>query len=141
MAKLKWTGSREKVGTLLITFKQGGPKQRIEMVREEEFRWLADRLKSDAGLEAKAAEFRANLQDLRDKGVSDADLKRHGIDVAEFERMATTRSDFPLTSFKIQADSIFDLPQIERVRTHQLKPHDFAKVEFINPTEVQGWGV
>lgn len=138
MGKLHWTGRTTTVGTLAITFKSGGTPQLIRYVRLWDVEMLQRTLRSNAEQEGRVVEIRRLIQSLRNSGKSDAQITQalNGTSPAEFERMATTRHDFPVSSYRVVEDPMFDMPGLVFVRNHTLKPHDFASVELRSPRTV-----
>ena len=94
-------GQREVVGVLLIHYKGGGAPQPIQWVRLSDVDNLRNALSSHADQTARAASIRAQITALRSRGVTDAQLAASGIDVQQFEQMATTAQTWPLISYQL----------------------------------------
>jgi sulfur relay (sulfurtransferase) complex TusBCD TusD component (DsrE family) len=126
----------EVVGTLLITYAGGQDQQPIRWVKLTDFTNLQKWLDIRADHAQHAQFIRAQITALRQRGVTDEQMATSGMDVAQFERMATADGTWSLISYQRQQDPVTgDYLRINRV--HQLQTNTITGIKLVNRQTVR----
>jgi hypothetical protein len=125
--------THEVVGVLLITYKDSQGRQPIRWVKLSDFRNLHNWLQTSADQAQRAQSIRAQIASLRQRGVTDEQIAASGMDVAEFERMATTDGAWALVSYKRLHDPVTG-HYLRFGRVHQLQTTNIVSIQLVNRT-------
>lgn len=121
---------REIVGILMIHYKGGGAPQPIRWVRLSDYNNLRNVLQGHTDQAARAESIRSQIAALRSKGVTDQMLAAHGVDVTQFEQMASTVRAWPLVGYQL-LDHPATGPYLRFSRVHQLQTPDIDYVQLV----------
>lgn len=122
------------VGILLITYMNSSDEQPIRWVRLDDFNNLQRFIASGAEQAEEARRIRAEVARLRSGGVSDAQLRAAGVDMALLDQIASTASTWPILSYNIVTELRWRTLRI--ARTHQLQTSNITAVRLVQRQQV-----
>lgn len=125
------------IGLLLVMYKGGRDEQPIKWVRLDDAVRLQGHLAACASLAKRVAEIQSQINDLREQGLNDAQLKAAGIDTERFKQMATSDDTWVLHSYKIEPIAGGRMHMLRINRTHRLQIRSVESVRLVHRQSIE----